>query len=228
MLEVSELTASYGRSRVLNGISLRVGQGEAVTVMGRNGMGKTTTINAVLGLKAKTGGKVIFDGRDVTDWPAHRVAAAGFGLVPEKRRIFPNLTVEENLIATARSGQWNLARVLSLFPRLAERRRNMGTQLSGGEQQMLAIGRALLTNPKLLVLDEATEGLAPIIREEIWRCLQVLKSEGHAILIVDKHIDKLRRLADRHFVVQKGRVVWSGNSENLQSERDVVENLISV
>jgi len=228
MLEVDELKAAYGRSPVLEGMSLRVGQGQAVTLMGRNGMGKTTTIMSILGLKSKSGGRVVFDGREVTDWPAHRVAAAGIGLVPEGRRIFPNLTVEENLIATARPGQWDLPRVLGLFPRLEERRRNMGTQLSGGEQQMLAIGRALLTNPKLLILDEATEGLAPIIRDEIWRCMHTLKNEGQAILIVDKHIDKLRRLADHHFVVQKGRVAWSGNAEKLQSERGIVESLVSV
>ena len=228
MLEVDELKAAYGRSPVLEGMSLRVGQGQAVTLMGRNGMGKTTTIMSIFGLKSKSGGRVVFDGREVTDWPAHRVAAAGIGLVPEGRRIFPNLTVEENLIATARPGQWDLPRVLGLFPRLEERRRNMGTQLSGGEQQMLAIGRALLTNPKLLILDEATEGLAPIIRDEIWRCMHTLKNEGQAILIVDKHIDKLRRLADHHFVVQKGRVAWSGNAEKLQSERGIVESLVSV
>ncbi len=228
MLEVDELKAAYGRSPVLEGMSLRVGQGQAVTLMGRNCMGKTTTIMSILGLKSKSGGRVVFDGREVTDWPAHRVAAAGIGLVPEGRRIFPNLTVEENLIATARPGQWDLPHVLGLFPRLEERRRNMGTQLSGGEQQMLAIGRALLTNPKLLILDEATEGLAPIIRDEIWRCMHTLKNEGQAILIVDKHIDKLRRLADHHFVVQKGRVAWSGNAEKLQSERGIVESLVSV
>jgi branched-chain amino acid transport system ATP-binding protein len=228
MLEVSELTAAYGHSRVLEGVTLSVGKGEAVTLMGRNGMGKTTTIMSILGLKSKSGGRVHFDGQDVTNWPAHRVAAFGIGLVPEGRRIFPNLTVEENLIATARPGQWDLQRLLKLFPRLDERRRNMGTQLSGGEQQMLAMGRALLTNPKLLILDEATEGLAPIIRDEIWRCLHTLKNEGHAILVVDKHIDKLQRLADRHFIILKGRVVWTGNSEKLHSEREAVESLISV
>jgi len=228
MLEISDLTAAYGRSRVLEGVSLSVRKGEAATLMGRNGMGKTTTIMSILGLKSKSGGRVYFDGRDVTRWPAHRVAALGIGWVPEGRRIFPKLSVEENLIATARPGPWDLQRVLKLFPRLHERRRNMGTQLSGGEQQMLAMGRALLTNPKLLILDEATEGLAPIIRDEIWRCLYALKSEGQSILVVDKHIDKLRRLADQHFVIQKGRIVWNGNSEKLQSERDVVERLISV
>jgi len=228
MLEISDLTAAYGRSRVLEGVSLSVRKGEAATLMGRNGMGKTTTILSILGLKSKSGGRVYFDGQDVTNWPAHRVAASGIGWVPEGRRIFPKLSVEENLIATARPGQWDLQRVFKLFPRLHERRRNMGTQLSGGEQQMLAMGRALLTNPKLLILDEATEGLAPIIRDEIWRCLYALKKEGQSILVVDKHIDKLRRLADQHFVIQKGRIVWNGNSEKLQSERDVVERLISV
>ncbi|MEQ1956673.1 ABC transporter ATP-binding protein [Mesorhizobium sp. CN2-181] len=228
MLEVEELTAAYGHSRVLDGITLTVAKGEAVTLMGRNGMGKTTTIMSILGLISKSGGHVRFDGRDVTNWPAHRVAALGIGLVPEGRRIFPNLTVEENLIATARSGKWSIRRVLELFPRLHERRSNMGTQLSGGEQQMLAMGRALLTNPKLLILDEATEGLAPIVRNEIWRCLHILKGEGQAILVVDKHIDKLRLLADRHYVIQKGRVVWSGCSTRLQTERDTVESLISV
>ncbi|MBS4049343.1 MAG: ABC transporter ATP-binding protein [Alphaproteobacteria bacterium] len=228
MLEVKDLTAAYGRSRVLEGVTLKVAQGEAVTLMGRNGMGKTTTIMSILGLKSKSGGNVQFGGRDVSDWPAHKVAAFGIGLVPEGRRIFPNLTVEENLIATARPGQWNVARVLNLFPRLGERKRNLGTQLSGGEQQMLAMGRALLTNPKLLILDEATEGLAPIICDEIWKCLHTLKQEGQAILVVDKHLDKLRRLADRHYVIQKGRVVWEGSSEKLQSEREKVETFISV
>jgi len=228
MLEISDLTAAYGRSRVLEGVSLTVGKGEAATLMGRNGMGKTTTILSVLGLKSKSGGQVRFDGQDITNWPTHRIAALGIGWVPEGRRIFPNLTVEENLIATARPGPWDLGRVLALFPRLHERRRNMGTQLSGGEQQMLAMGRALLTNPKLLILDEATEGLAPITRDEIWRCLYALKDEGQSILVVDKHIDKLRRLANQHFVILKGRIVWNGDSEKLRLERGVVEGLISV
>ncbi|MCL2716299.1 MAG: ABC transporter ATP-binding protein [Alphaproteobacteria bacterium] len=228
MLEIRDLSAAYGRSRVLEGVSLRIGKGEAATLMGRNGMGKTTTILSVLGLKSKSGGQVWFDGQDITDWPTHRIAASGIGWVPEGRRIFPNLSVEENLIATARPGPWHLSRVFALFPRLHERRRNMGTQLSGGEQQMLAMGRALLTNPRLLILDEATEGLAPITRDEIWRCLYALKDEGQAILVVDKHIDKLQRLADQHFVILKGRIVWTGNSGKLQRERAVVEGLISV
>lgn len=228
MLNVENLGSAYGQSKVLHDISLTIGEGEAVTLMGRNGMGKSTTIWSIMGLKDKLHGKVQFDGKDISRLPAYKVAALGIGLVPEGRRIFPNLTVEENLLAMRASGYWTLARVHEMFPRLQERGRNMGNQLSGGEQQMLAIGRALMRNPRLLILDEATEGLAPIVRNEIWTCLEKLREEGQAILVVDKHIDRLRALADRHYVVEKGHVVWEGNSDALIAERDKVEALISM
>jgi len=228
MLEVENLGVAYGRSKVLHSISLTVGMGEVVTLMGRNGMGKSTTVMSILGLKDKLHGNVRFDGKDITGLPAHRVAALGIGLVPEGRRVFPNLTVEENLLATRRPGPWDLNRVHGLFPRLSERARNMGNQLSGGEQQMLAIGRALMLNPRLLILDEATEGLAPVVREEIWSSLETLKREGQSILVIDKHIDRLRQLANRHYVVEKGRVAWSGDTTALAAQRDKVEILISV
>ncbi|MEQ8831979.1 MAG: ABC transporter ATP-binding protein [Alphaproteobacteria bacterium] len=228
MLEVENLGVAYGRSKVLHSISLTVGAGEVVTLMGRNGMGKSTTVMSILGLKDKLHGNVQFDGKDITGLPAHRVAGLGIGLVPEGRRVFPNLTVEENLLATRRPGPWDLNRVHGLFPRLSERARNMGNQLSGGEQQMLAIGRALMLNPRLLILDEATEGLAPVVREEIWSSLETLKREGQSILVIDKHIDRLRQLANRHYVVEKGRIAWSGDTTALAAERDKVEILISV
>ncbi|MEC9268325.1 ABC transporter ATP-binding protein [Pacificispira sp.] len=228
MLEVENLGVAYGRSKVLHSISLTVGAGEVVTLMGRNGMGKSTTVMSILGLKDKLHGNVRFDGKDITGLPAHRVAGLGIGLVPEGRRVFPNLTVEENLLATRRPGPWDLNRVHGLFPRLSERARNMGNQLSGGEQQMLAIGRALMLNPRLLILDEATEGLAPVVREEIWSSLETLKREGQSILVIDKHIDRLRQLANRHYVVEKGRIAWSGDTTALAAERDKVEILISV
>ncbi len=228
MLEVENLGVAYGRSKVLHSISLTVGAGEVVTLMGRNGMGKSTTVMSILGLKDKLHGNVRFDGKDITGLPAHRVAGLGIGLVPEGRRVFPNLTVEENLLATRRPGPWDLNRVHGLFPRLSERARNMGNQLSGGEQQMLAIGRALMLNPRLLILDEATEGLAPVVREEIWSSLETLKREGQSILVIDKHIDRLRQLANRHYVVEKGRIAWSGDTTALADERDKVEVLISV
>lgn len=228
MLEVEGIDAAYGRSQILHGISLSVGRSEVATLMGRNGMGKSTTVWSVLGLLRKQSGRVMLDGQDITNWPAHRVARAGIGIVPEGRRIFPNLTVEENLLATRKKGPWDIRRVHELFPRIAERRHNMGNQLSGGEQQMLAIGRALMLNPRLLILDEATEGLAPIVRDEIWAALSALKEEGQAILVIDKHLDQLRNLADKHYVVEKGQVVWQGNSKALTEERGHVEKLMSV
>ncbi|WP_134681505.1 ABC transporter ATP-binding protein [Paracoccus ravus] len=219
MLRVEGLKAGYGDSRVLFGIDLAIDRGEVVTLLGRNGMGKTTTVRAIFGLLRPSAGQIAIDGRAVTGAPPHVIARAGLGLVPEGRQVFAPLTVEENLVATARGrGAWTLERIFRFFPRLAERRRNMGDQLSGGEQQMLAIGRALMTNPELLVLDEATEGLAPLIRDEIWTCLRELKSEGVAILVIDKNIDALSRLADRHVVIQKGRVVWSGESSALTED----------
>jgi branched-chain amino acid transport system ATP-binding protein len=218
MLAAEGLCAGYGQSQVLFGMALEVAAGEVVTLMGRNGMGKTTTIRAILGLTPPWAGSVRFAGAELRGLRADRIARRGLGLVPEGRQVFPNLTVRENLVATARpaavgaAAPWDLPRVLALFPRLAERQRNMGHQLSGGEQQMLAIGRALMTNPRLLVLDEATEGLSPMVRGEIWACLARLKRGGQAILVVDKHVDRLLALADRHVVIEKGRRVWQGTS----------------
>ncbi|WP_453962561.1 ABC transporter ATP-binding protein [Amorphus suaedae] len=233
MLAVEGLEASYGDSQVLFGIDFGLDAGEAVTLLGRNGMGKTTTINTIMGLVPTRAGRVAFAGADLTGQPAYRIAQAGLGLVPEGRQIFPTLSVEENLIATAanRFGgtpRWTLKEVYAFFPRLAERRSNSGKQLSGGEQQMLAIGRALMTNPKLVILDEATEGLAPLIREEIWTVLVKLKAEGQSILIVDKNIDALSRFADRHVVIEKGKVVWTGTSAELAADPTVKQRYLSV
>jgi branched-chain amino acid transport system ATP-binding protein len=225
LLEAEHLAAGYGPAKVLFDVDLAVGEGEVVTLLGRNGMGKTTTIRVLMGLLAPAGGAARFAGVSLIGLPPYRIAQLGLGLVPEGRQIFPTLTVEENLIATAaaRFGppRWQLASVYRFFPSLAERRANMGNEISGGEQQMLAIGRALMTNPKLLILDEATEGLAPRIRAEIWTCLGALKREGQAILLVDKHIDALARIADRHVVIEKGRVVWTGDSAALAADGEV-------
>ena len=220
MLRVHELAGFYGASQVLFGMELSVDAGEVVTLMGRNGMGKTTTVHAIMGLLPARRGTVEFDGRRLDRLPSFRIARLGLGLVPEGRQIFPNLSVRENLIAASanRSGQrdpWTTKRVFGLFPRLAERMKNRGNQLSGGERQMLAIGRALMTNPRLLILDEATEGLAPLVREEIWSCLRQLKAEGQSILVIDKNVAALIGLADRHHIVERGRVVWSGSSQAL-------------
>jgi branched-chain amino acid transport system ATP-binding protein len=224
MLEVRGLEAGYGGAQVLFGIDLAVDAGEAVTLLGRNGMGKTTTVKSLAGILRPTAGSIRFHGRELAGAPAHRIGRAGLGLVPEGRQVFPTLTVEENLSATARAGgAWTLARVLELFPAIAERRHHPGAHLSGGEQQMVAIGRALMTNPSLLVLDEATEGLAPVVRGEIWRCLERLKAEGQAILVIDKNLDVLARLADRHVVIERGRVAWSGTSAELAAARECVE-----
>ena len=220
MLTLEALVAGYGESQVLNGIGFGVGAGQVVTLLGRNGMGKTTTVRAIMGLIHPDAGHIRFDGVEITGAAPYRIAQRGLGLVPEGRQIFPTLSVEENLIATAanRTGgaaRWDLSAIYTLFPRLAERRRQSGAKLSGGEQQMLAIGRALMTNPKLVILDEATEGLAPLIRQEIWTCLKTLKEEGEAILIIDKNVDALAVFADRHIILEKGRVVWSGDSAAL-------------
>jgi len=230
ILDVQNLQAGYGDSRVLFDVSLSVHPGEVVTLMGRNGMGKTTTIKTVLGMLKASAGAIRIDGTDMAGKPSYRVAQAGLGLVPEGRQVFPTLTVEENLVATAarRAGSaWTLRTVYGLFPRLEERRRNLGTQLSGGEQQMLAIGRARMTKPKLLILDEATEGLAPLIRAEIWSCLEGLKSHGQAILVVDKTVSALERLADRHVVIEKGNTVWTGTSEELAADPTVKARFLS-
>ncbi len=232
MLSVANLQAAYGQSQVLFDVALEIGEGEVVTLLGRNGMGKTTTINSIFGLLKPRGGRVLIDGEDVTGREPHVIAQRGLGLVPEGRQVFPNLSVEENLVATHRTTadrkRWTLAAIYALFPRLQERRRNMGNQLSGGEQQMLAIGRALMTNPRLVVLDEATEGLAPLIREEIWSCLRKIKDEGEAILVIDKNVDALARFADRHVVIEKGRVVWSGTTKDLEETADIKERYLHV
>jgi branched-chain amino acid transport system ATP-binding protein len=224
LVSLEGIHAGYGEARVLFDLSLDIAGGEMVTLMGRNGMGKTTTIRTLFGLVAPTAGRVVVRGRDMTKAPPHARAREGLGLVPEGRQIFPRLSVDENLIATAstaRGSAWTIDRVHGLFPRLAERRRNMGDALSGGEQQMLAIGRALMTNPDLLVLDEATEGLAPVLRDEIWAALAVLKREGLAILLVDKHLEASMKLSDRHVVMEKGRIVWSGPSAALEADRSL-------
>ena len=233
MLEVEGLEAGYGDSRVLFGVDLTVGAGEVVTLLGRNGMGKTTTLSTVMGILRARGGTVRFDGQPIQDLPAYRIARLGLGLVPEGRQIFPNLTVRENLVATAAArgemrGRWSLDGVLDLFPGLRERLGSLGALLSGGEQQMLAIGRALMTNPRLLLLDEATEGLAPRIRAEIWRVLGTLKSAGQAILIVDKNIAPLLRVADRHYILEKGRTVWAGNSAELAAAPELQHRHLGV
>jgi len=232
MLSVERLAASYGPAQVLFDISFSVAEGEVVTLIGRNGMGKTTTIFALMGLLPPEDGKATFDGLSLIGLPPFRIAQAGLGLVPEGRQIFPTLTVEENLVATGatRTGakQWTLDRVYGFFPALSERRNHMGNELSGGEQQMLAIGRALMTNPKLLILDEATEGLAPKIRTEIWQCLKRLKQKGQSILIVDKHLEALLRFADRHIVIEKGHVVWTGTSAALAADPSIRQRYLQV
>ena len=226
MLQVEGLESSYGRGQVLFGVTLAVGPSEVVTLLGRNGMGKTTTVRSIMGLLPPRGGRIGFDGKRIDGWPPEAVAAAGIGLVPAGREVFPTLTVRENLVATAANrsrnlNPWTLDRVFSLFPALSERHRQLARTLSGGEQQMLAIGRALMTNPRLLIFDEATEGLAPLIRVEIWRCIELLKRDGYAILIIDKNVAILKKLAQRHFIIEKGRIVWSGSSAELTAVPDI-------
>ncbi len=233
MLQVSGLVAAYGESQVLFGMEFEIGAGEMVTLMGRNGMGKTTTVHSIMGIVPPRHGAIRLDAQDIAGLPPHRIARLGLGLVPEGRQIFPNLSVRENLVAAAanrndRRDPWTLGRVFEFFPRLAERQANMGNQLSGGEQQMLAIGRALMTNPRLLILDEATEGLAPLIRHEIWACLRRLKDEGQAILVIDKNVGTLIGLADRHYIVERGRVVWSGNSASLAADVELQHRYLGV
>ena len=232
VLGAEQLEAGYGSAQVLFGIDLQVGRGEVVALMGRNGMGKTTLIRTIIGLATRMGGRILVDGKDVTRWASYRVARAGVGLVPEGRQVFAALTTEENLVATARESSapdaWTLESVYRLFPRLAERRHHYGNQLSGGEQQMLAIGRALLTQPALLMLDEATEGLAPLIRQEIWRTLQTLKERGQSVLVVDRDLKALGALADRYVILEKGRVARSGPARELISERALIERYLGV
>jgi branched-chain amino acid transport system ATP-binding protein len=233
VLRVEGLQAGYGRGQVLFDVRLKVGRGELVTLLGRNGMGKTTTIRSIMGLIPRRWGTIEFDDKPIDGWPPEAIARSGVGLVPEGRLIFPTLTVEENLIATAanrlrRSDAWTLHEIYRLFPRLAERRTQFGRTLSGGEQQMLAIGRALMTNPSLMIFDEATEGLAPVIRGEIWSCIALLKSRGQSILVVDRNLQVLQRLADRHYVIEKGRTVWSGSSAEMERESEAVRRYLGL
>nr|WP_275982275.1 ABC transporter ATP-binding protein [Frigidibacter sp. ROC022] len=232
-MNISGLQAAYGASQVLFDISLELKNGEVVTLMGRNGMGKTTTVRALMGLLPTLGGTLSFDGQSLAGRPPERIARLGLGLVPEGRQIFPTLTVRENLVATAanrlnHAEPWTLARVYELFPRLAERAGQAAGTLSGGEQQMLAIGRALMTNPRLLILDEATEGLAPVIRTEIWHCIAHLKQAGQSILLIDKNLAVLKRLADRHYIVEKGRIVWTGSGPDLERDAEKVHGWIGL
>jgi branched-chain amino acid transport system ATP-binding protein len=228
LLNVENLETSYGQSQVLFGVSLAIARGQVATLLGRNGMGKTTTVRSIMGIIPSKAGRIAFDGRPVVGLPSYKIAQAGIGLVPEGRQIFPNLTVRENLVATARPGEWNLERIFGLFPGLKERKDNFGNQLSGGEQQMLAIGRALMTNPRLLILDEATEGLAPLIRVEIYRSIERLKAAGLSILLIDKDVKALIRVADLHYMLEKGRVVWSGDSAALAASEDVQHRYLGV
>jgi branched-chain amino acid transport system ATP-binding protein len=233
MLQVEALETSYGVSQVLFGISFAVAKGEVATLLGRNGMGKTTSVLSIMGIIPSKAGSVRFDGRELRGLPSYRIAQAGLGLVPEGRQVFPNLTVRENLVATAANRReagdpWTLERVLALFPQLRGRLHHYGNQLSGGEQQMLAIGRALMTNPRLLILDEATEGLAPLIRADIYRSIAQLKAEGLSILVIDKDVKALTKLADRHCVVEKGRVVWQGTSADLAADEAVQHRYLGV
>ncbi len=233
MLEIRGLETSYGDSQVLFGMDISIGAGEVVTLLGRNGMGKTTTVRTILGILRPQSGRIMFEGVGIQGLPSYKVAQAGIGLVPEGRQIFPNLSVRENLIATARARQgegenWTFDKVLDLFPALAPRLESAGNQLSGGEQQMLAVGRALMTNPKLLVLDEATEGLAPLVRQEIWSCLADLKTAKQSILVIDKNVAALTKIADRHHIVEKGRVVWNGTSDELRADKTLQERYLGV
>ena len=233
LLEVTGLQTAYGSSQVLFGIDLTIAVGEVATLLGRNGMGKTTTLRSIAGLTRARAGSIRFRGTATESLAADRIARMGVALVPEGRQIFPNLSVRENLVAFAanRNGTqapWTLDRVFEFFPRLAERASNMGNQLSGGEQQMLAIGRALMTNPHLLILDEATEGLAPLVREEIWRCLSALKGSGQTILVIDKYVERLIQIADHHTIIERGRVAWNGSSAALDADHDLWHRYLGV
>jgi len=233
MLAVENIETAYGDSQVLFGLSLAIEEGQVVTLLGRNGMGKTTTVNSIMGIVPIKSGRIAFRKTEISSLPAHRIAKTGIGLVPEGRQIFPNLNTWENLVATAHNRKdnpepWALERVLEFFPVLKGRLRNLGPQLSGGEQQMLAIGRALMTNPDLLVLDEATEGLAPLVRQEIWSRLRQLKEQGLSILVIDKNLDALIELADWHYVIEKGRIVWQGDSPQLSESEDVKTRYLGV
>ena len=233
MLKVSEICTFYGASQALFGVSITVEEGDGVSLLGKNGMGKTTTVHSIMGITPISSGEVLFQNKRIDDMPSFKVSRSGIGLVPEGRQIFPNLSVIENLIATsanrsANPNPWTIESVLQMFPQLKSRLNSMGNLLSGGEQQMLAIGRALMTNPKLLILDEATEGLAPMVRQEIWACIERLKKEGIAILIIDKNIRDLTRISDKHFIIEKGQVTWNGSSDQLLLQQDMLEEKLGV
>ena len=233
MLKVSEICTFYGASQALFGVSITIEEGEVVSLLGKNGMGKTTTVHSIMGITPISSGQVLFQNKKINDMPSFKVSRSGIGLVPEGRQIFPNLSVIENLIATsanrsANPNPWTTESVLQMFPQLKSRLNSMGNLLSGGEQQMLAIGRALMTNPKLLILDEATEGLAPMVRQEIWACIEKLKKEGVAILIIDKNIRDLTRIADKHFIIEKGQVTWNGSSDQLLQQQDMLVEKLGV
>jgi branched-chain amino acid transport system ATP-binding protein len=233
LLSIEQLTAGYGGSQVLFGIDLQLHKGELITLLGRNGMGKSTLVKCLTGLHKPNGGKIEFNGINIHGIAAHRIGQAGMGLVPEGRQVFPTLSVEENLLATrstknAGASPWTLSRVYTLFPRLQERTKQLASKMSGGEQQMLAIGRALMTNPRLLILDEATEGLAPIIRDEIWACLASLKRDGQSMIVIDKNLKSLLPLADRHAIMDKGNIAWRGSSEELSASPNVIAQYLGV
>lgn len=233
MLSIQNIDSFYGSNQALFDVSIEINHGEVVTLLGRNGMGKTTTIRSIMGLINPARGTIHFEGQNITGWPAYRVANAGIGLAPEGRHIFPNLNVMENLIATAHNknglaNPWSVEKVLALFPALAPRIKVMGGRISGGEQQMLSIGRALMTNPKLLLLDEATEGLSPLLRSEIWQSISQLKDNRQSILLIDKHLESLLRIGDRHYIVEKGHIVWSGSSTELNADPDLQQRYIGI
>ena len=233
MLKVSEICTFYGASQALFGVSITVEEGEVVSLLGKNGMGKTTTVHSIMGITPISSGEVLFQNKKIDDMPSFKVSRSGIGLVPEGRQIFPNLSVMENLIATsanrnANPNPWTIESVLQMFPQLKSRLNSMGNLLSGGEQQMLAIGRALMTNPKLLILDEATEGLAPMVRQEIWACLEKLKKEGIAILIIDKNIRDLTKISDKHFIIEKGQITWHGSSDQLLRQQDILMEKLGI
>ena len=231
ILEVHDIHTYYGDAYVLQGLSLKLEQGQILGLLGRNGVGKTTLVNSIVGFTPPRRGRIEFKGQDITGISSFETIRSGMGLVPQGRRVFPTLSVEENLLVAERNVDrhgWSLDRVYALFPRLQERRNQRAKTLSGGEQQMLAIGRALMTNPKLLILDEATEGLAPLIREEIWNCLSMLKARGQSVLVIDKNVGNLSRIADRHYIIERGRTVWSGTSEQLIAEPDLQHRYLGI
>lgn len=233
LLEIDQLETAYGSSQVLFGVSLSIAEGKVTTLLGRNGMGKTTTVRSICGLTRPRSGTIRFAGERIDKLPADRIGRSGIGLVPEGRQIFPNLSVRENLVAFAANRfsarePWTLDRVYAFFPRLAERANNLGGRLSGGEQQMLAIGRALMTNPRLLILDEATEGLAPLVREDIWRCLDTLRDSGQTILVIDKYVEQLIVLADQHTILERGLVAWRGSSAELNADHGIWHRYLGI